>query len=246
MDEVWRTVPDFDRYEVSDQGRCARIVTRGGREARRLMTGRIEGNGYVTFHFYGADGKQKHPLAHRVVWRAFRGPIPAGFEINHKNGIKADNRLENFELATRSENMLHGFRELGFSRNRLKGAIHPKARLWEDDVMKVLELRRSGVRRHLVAKQFNVSSTAIHLIETGHNWGHLTGLPISKNSPFPAVSSRGSLNAMAKLTETDIPKIFEMRRAGRGQRDIANHFEISLGQVQRVLNRERWGHVAVD
>jgi hypothetical protein len=63
--------------------------------------------------------------------------------------------------------MKHGFRELGFSRNRTKGAIHPKAKLWEEDVKKILELRAAGIRRHVVAGQFNVSDVAIRLIEKG-------------------------------------------------------------------------------
>ena len=55
-----------------------------------------------------------HALAHRLVWRHFNGPIPAGQTINHKNGNRSDNRPENLELATTSEQALHKIRVLGW------------------------------------------------------------------------------------------------------------------------------------
>jgi hypothetical protein len=44
---------------------------------------------------------------HRMLWEAFIGPIPGRLEINHKNLDRADNRLENLELVTHQENILH-------------------------------------------------------------------------------------------------------------------------------------------
>lgn len=51
--------------------------------------------------------------AHRLVWTALRGPIPEGLDINHLNGVRHDNRPENLEPATRSENHRHAYRVLG-------------------------------------------------------------------------------------------------------------------------------------
>lgn len=53
---------------------------------------------------------QKHWMAHRLIWEAVNGPIPDGLQINHKNGIKHDNRIENLELVTQSENAKHAYR----------------------------------------------------------------------------------------------------------------------------------------
>jgi hypothetical protein len=55
------------------------------------------------------ESKYTHYTAHRAVWEAFNGKIPEGFEINHKNLDRADNRLENLEVLTRKENILHAF-----------------------------------------------------------------------------------------------------------------------------------------
>ncbi len=48
--------------------------------------------------------------AHRMIWEAVHGPIPDGLQINHKNGVKHDNRLCNLELVTCSENIKHSYR----------------------------------------------------------------------------------------------------------------------------------------
>ena len=245
MDENWQPAFGFEaRYLVSDQGRCVRIIERNGRTEWRPMTSRTGYGGYIHFHLY-SNAVQKHPLAHRVVWQSFNGPIPKGIEINHKNGIKADNRLVNLELATRSENMLHGFRELNFSRNRIKGSHHPKARLWEADVLKILEMRAAGIRRNVVAEKFNITPTAVALIEKGRNWAHFTGLPKSERAAFSSPSSVGSGNARAKLTEADIPKIFAMHRDGISQQKIAAKFGISQQSIGRILLGRRWKHLSI-
>lgn len=44
-------------------------------------------------------------MTHRLVWEQVNGPIPEGFDVDHINGDKHDNRLENLRLATRSQNM---------------------------------------------------------------------------------------------------------------------------------------------
>jgi DNA-binding XRE family transcriptional regulator len=56
------------------------------------------------------DGRQTSTPAHRLVWRHFKGAIPDRLTINHKNGIKHENRPSNLELATNSDQMRHAYR----------------------------------------------------------------------------------------------------------------------------------------
>ena len=60
-------------------------------------------------------GKRFSAGAARLVWRHLFGKIPDGLTINHKNGIKKDNRPENLELATHSEQTRHAITHLGFN-----------------------------------------------------------------------------------------------------------------------------------
>ena len=57
-------------------------------------------NGYL-YCWY--EGKRK--LHHRFIWEQAHGPVPSGSEIDHINGVRTDNRLENLRLVTRQENM---------------------------------------------------------------------------------------------------------------------------------------------
>lgn len=57
-------------------------------------------------------GVWKHYAPHRLVWIAFKGQIPEGFEVNHKDLDKHNNRLDNLELLTHSDNLKHAFRIL--------------------------------------------------------------------------------------------------------------------------------------
>jgi hypothetical protein len=72
-------------------------------------------------------------MAHRVIWEALHGPIPDGFEVNHKNGLKSDNRIANLELVTHAANMEHA-RDTGlippsaFERKRIRGHSKPRAK----------------------------------------------------------------------------------------------------------------------
>ncbi len=52
-------------------------------------------------------GKYRQYAAHRAVWEAFHGKIPASLEINHKNLDRSDNRLINLELLSRADNIKH-------------------------------------------------------------------------------------------------------------------------------------------
>lgn len=60
------------------------------------------------YKFFTCDKKLKKPkcyLHHRFVYESVKGLIPEGFEINHKNEAKTDNRIKNFEILTHKENI---------------------------------------------------------------------------------------------------------------------------------------------
>lgn len=70
------------------------------------FVGRLTKRGYIRCRLSDAHGASEC-FVHRVIWEAVNGPISPGLEINHINGIKTDNRIENLELVTHAENMVH-------------------------------------------------------------------------------------------------------------------------------------------
>lgn len=61
--------------------------------------------GYVHMKYRGVVIK-----AHRVMWIAHMGRIPRGRVINHRNGVRNDNRLANLECVRQQQNLLHGLK----------------------------------------------------------------------------------------------------------------------------------------
>ncbi len=84
-------------YIVYDDGRV--FCKRSNR-----FVGYTEKNRYLRF-YNTEDGKKT--LIHRFVWEAFRGEIPNGMQVNHRNGVKDDNRLVNLELVSNQQNQQH-------------------------------------------------------------------------------------------------------------------------------------------
>ncbi len=75
--------------------------------------------GYVRFKL---NGKLK--FAHRVIWEMFNGKIPEGKVIDHINGIKDDNRIENLRLTTQRQNVQYAYDRLGnYQSNRKRNKL---------------------------------------------------------------------------------------------------------------------------
>ena len=101
--EIWKAIPGYEgRYEVSDLGRV--MSTRVNRPLKpNVMT-----HGYVCVHLY-SGGKETRAVKtiHQLVAQAFV-PNPQGHrEVNHKNFLKRDNRVDNLEWVSRKENVAH-------------------------------------------------------------------------------------------------------------------------------------------
>jgi hypothetical protein len=107
---------------------------------------------------------------HQLIWVAVNGPIPDGFEVNHKNGDKADNRLPNLELLTHQDNVRHAYRT-GLKTNR--GEKHPSRRLTEHDVREIRRLRSAGATLAALASQFGVTLQNIHYVARRKTWTHV-------------------------------------------------------------------------
>lgn len=165
MIENWKHIEEDPRYQVSDHGR---VIGPSG----RVLKTTLAGLGYPQFCL----GSKKYRTVHRCVAQAFIGPIPPKHEVNHKNGVKDDNRLENLEIITRSENKRHSWQVLGNYKNRelnQRGANHNRARLSDDDVRMIRDLSQKGVPRPDLAKQFRISPDHLKNILNRHRWRHL-------------------------------------------------------------------------
>jgi hypothetical protein len=114
--EQWRSC-ETPGYEVSNQGRVkslAKIVPNGagGKPMQERILKPWKSNGYL----YVGLGRNVKETVHRLVAKAFLEPDERRAHVNHKNGLRNDNRAQNLEWVTPSENHIHAYRVLGRKR----------------------------------------------------------------------------------------------------------------------------------
>lgn len=98
----WRTVKEYDRYEVNQYGDIRH------KERKHILAKRPNRNGYLYVNF-NICGKRQNFAVHRIVANAFI-PNPNGYkEVNHKDYNKANNCVENLEWVTGSQNTIHSY-----------------------------------------------------------------------------------------------------------------------------------------
>ena len=113
MKEIWKDVPGLEgKYQVSTYGGVKsldRMVDRSnGTSAMlkgRILTPTKSKKGYLSVIIGG-----KSYRVHRLVWETFVGPIQKGMQVNHIDEDKTNNRLDNLNLMTPSENTNWGTR----------------------------------------------------------------------------------------------------------------------------------------
>ena len=178
--EIWKDIEEYEgKYEVSNLGRVkslAYIKTHSVNKKSRFIVKekilkiRLNKYGYVKIIL--SKGNKKTFLVHRLVAKAFVKNVDNKPDINHLNGIKIDNRVENLEWVTKSENTIHAFKT-GLLKG-LKGEDNPASKLLEEDIIIIRKLR--GIKpQPKIAKMFGISQSHVSDIQLNKVWQHIDG-----------------------------------------------------------------------
>ena len=160
-------------YEVSNTGKVRSLdkYDRCGRFKKGIVLSNCDnGNGYMVVYLK-RDTKRKTKCVHRLVAEVFIDNPNNLPEVNHIDGNKQNNHVDNLEWCTTSENIKHAYR-IGLNYPR-KGVENINAKLTEDDVRYI----RKNHKRYdpeygyaALARRFGVSETVIKYVAWGRKY----------------------------------------------------------------------------
>lgn len=108
MKEIWSSISGYKHYQISNFGRVKSLprFTKNGRCLTEKILAASNNGEYKKIYLCENNTKSRFYI-HRLVACAFIPNPENKPEINHKNGIKTDNRVENLEWVSKSENLQH-------------------------------------------------------------------------------------------------------------------------------------------
>ena len=161
--EVWKNIENFlGIYKISSWGRIKSVLY-----GKHFIMANPITEGYYRVGLT-KKGKTNHFLVHRLFAIAFIPNPDAKPCINHKDGNRLNNKIENLEWCTYAENNQHAY-DTGLN-IKLEGEKNYSAKLKKDNI---IEIRSSEMSNLLLSKQFNVSPSTIYKIKKKLAWKHI-------------------------------------------------------------------------
>lgn len=171
---IWKKI-DWANYEVSSCGKVRSMYenierTNGRNYERksRILKPAKDNSGYLRVAFKH-NGKLTTFKVHRIVAEAFLGK--STLEIDHIDGNKLNNSIENLEWVTRSENVKRAFK-IGLSKP-LKGSANPCAKIDEIKALTIKTYLSSGIGPIEISKIMGISKHIVKDISRNKTWKHL-------------------------------------------------------------------------
>ena len=184
-EEIWKAIPGYEgSYEVSNLGKVRsldRYVGHNyGEKQRRIGCILSPRKGPYLNVCLLKKQLRRNDVIHNLVMEAFIGKKPNGYHVNHKDSNKWNNRLDNLEYVTPSDNMLHAFKN-GIIKP-LRGEENGHSKLKATQIIEIRMLYgeniggrygRGNMTFRELAKRFNVSFGHIRDIVYRRKWKHL-------------------------------------------------------------------------
>lgn len=170
--ELYKDILGYEGfYQISNLGNVkslSRTILKNGiypfKSKDKIIKNRVNKYCYVTLC---KNNTYKNFYVHRLVAQAFINNNENKLIVNHINGIKTNNRVDNLEWCTYLENTKHAILN-GFINQ--KGINSVKSKLNEKEV---LEIKQSNLPHKELSKKYNISKSNISNIKTKRIWKHI-------------------------------------------------------------------------
>ena len=166
MKELWKPIINFENYLVSNKGRVK------NKNSHKILKLKINKYGYETVCLF-KNGFRKYPQVHRLVAIAYlKEKDISKNQVNHIDGNKLNNNLENLEWVTGSENQKHSYQN-GLQKKKFGGENQYAKSIYQiDDDNNILKKWNSIIEASLFYKPSKTKlNTAI-----GNIWKSLNGI----------------------------------------------------------------------
>lgn len=166
-------------YEVSDSGkvRSWKKGSRWGgkRKTPKILKSHINACGYRVHRLSQINKNTANISLHRLIAKAFISNPKELPCVNHKNGIKTDNRIENLEWCTYSQNSRHAYKNGLSVQPDNRGDNHGMTKLKNNQVKAIKELLKHAKHgdQKKIAALYDVSEHVISGIKSGKSWSHI-------------------------------------------------------------------------
>ena len=159
MSDIWVTIKTHENYVITKDGKVKNLIT--GRVLKHSMSG----NGYFTVYV-----DRVNCLLHRLLAETFI-PNPENKPcINHKDGNKQNNNLDNLEWCDKKENNLHAVKTGLRHYNHRFGEKSSNHKLTQKDVDYIRKYYGKPLKGRQLAKKFGVTDSCISSIINNRNW----------------------------------------------------------------------------
>lgn len=202
--EEWKDIPGFEGlYQASSLGRIKALCTLGimrskgysTRKEKILSQKLSKKTGYLYISLTDENGNRKTFLPHRIIGSLFVPNPENKKEINHKKGIKTDNRAKEIEWATASENQIHAY-STGLNVAKIGEDCYGTS-LTNKIVLTIFNTLDTPRN---ISQTFNIPIHVIYQIKNGKNWSSVTG------KTYESKTSRMPETLVKEIFESELPK----------------------------------------
>lgn len=168
---------------------------------------------------------------HRLVAELFIGPIK-GFVINHKDGNKLNNAINNLEICTIKENIQHAF-ENGLAHGQ-KGENNGNSIITEKQVIEIYNLIKNGFDNNYIANKYNINFRTVSLIRNGNRWQHLFKKHMNKK--IPSKNTKYSFIFCCKVID-------DILHTSMKNIEISKKYNLEPSLVSRIRSKNTWKNI---
>lgn len=199
-------------------------------------------NGYLVLTLYLKNKKHLKRINVLVAQAFIDNPLNKP-TVNHIDGNKENNRVDNLEWSTHHEQNLHAFK-MGLMKAR-KGEESHYCKHSESTIHEICKLLEKGLNRVEVSKLLNVSTSLIKHIIRKNSWVHVSSQYNINVETTRADIRRGEGSNFNKYPEELIRKICILLEQGLTVNEVNKELKLdNKGLVRDIYRKKRWKHIS--